>query len=56
MLSGDVKDEDLQMIPELLRKRLKNIVKLPGTTRLEELIYDYILNLNPEHPYWKGVY
>ena len=54
VLSGNVKDEDLQMIPEPLRKRLKNIVKLPGTTSPEELIYEYILNLDPEHPYWKN--
>ena len=37
-----------------LRKRLNNIIKLPGTVRPEEVIYKYILDLDPEHPYWEN--
>ena len=52
VLDGDVNDKDLQTIPEQLRNRLNNIIKLPGTVRPEEVIYKYILDLDPEHPYW----
>lgn len=54
VLDGDVKDKDLEAIPEQLRARLKNIIKLPGTVRPEEVIYKYILTLEPEHPYWEN--
>lgn len=54
VLDGDVKDKDLDAIPEQLRIRLKNIIKLPGTVRPEEVIYKYILSLDPEHPYWEN--
>lgn len=54
VLDGDVKEKDLQVIPEQLRNRLKNIIKLPGTIRPEEVFYKYILDLQPEHPYWEN--
>lgn len=54
VLDGDVKDKDLEMIPEQLRTRLSNIIKLPGAVRPEEVIYKYIINLDPEHPYWEN--
>lgn len=54
VLDGDVEDKDLEMIPEHLRKKLKNITKLPGTVRPEEVIYEYIINLESEHPYWEN--
>ena len=53
VFDGDVKDSDLDTIPEQLRERLNNIVKLPGTKRPEEVLYDYIMALQPEHPYWE---
>lgn len=54
ILDGDVEDKDLEVIPERLRTRLKNIVKLPGNERPEEVIYNYIMSLDPEHPYWEN--
>ena len=54
VLDGDVKDKDLRTIPGQLRKKLDNIIKLPGTVRPEEVIYEYILNLESEHPYWEN--
>ena len=54
ILDGDVKDRDLETIPEHLREKLNNIVKLPGTIRPEEIIYKYILDLDFEHPYWES--
>ena len=54
VLDGDVSDKDLQMIPEQLRNRLNNIIKLLGTVRPEEVISQYILGLDSEHPYWEN--
>lgn len=54
VFDGDVKDKDLQTIPEQLRKRLSNIIKLPGNVRPEEVIYKYLLSLDSEHPYWEN--
>ena len=33
---------------------MKNIIKLPGSTRPEEVIYKYIIGLDSEHPYWEN--
>ncbi len=54
VLDGDVKDKNLEVIPERLRTRLNNIIKLPGSVRPEEVIYQYILSLDSEHPYWEN--
>ncbi len=54
ILDGDVKEKDLETIPEYLRKKLNNIIKLPGNIRPEEVLYQYILSLDPEHPYWEN--
>lgn len=54
VIDGDVQEKDLQTIPEQLRKRLNNIITLPGDVRPEEVIYKYILDLEPEHPYWEN--
>lgn len=54
VLDGDVPDKDLEIIPEQLIRRLKNIIKLPGSTRPEEVIYKYIIGLDSEHPYWEN--
>lgn len=54
VLDGDVTDKDLKTIPEQLRNRLKNIIKLPGKIRPEEVIYKYIISLESEHPYWEN--
>ena len=54
VLDGDVEDKDLETISEQLRNRLNNIIKLPGSVRPEEVIYNYILSLDAEHPYWEN--
>lgn len=54
VIDGDVADKDLQTIPEQLRKRLNNIIRLPGNVRPEEVIYNYVLSLESEHPYWEN--
>ena len=54
VLDGDVRDKDLKIVPEQLRKRLSNIIKLPGNERPEAVLYNYIMNLTSEHPYWEN--
>lgn len=55
VLDGDVTDKDLSSIPKTLRNKLNNIIKLPGCVRPEEVIYNYIINLPDEHPYWEKI-
>lgn len=52
ILDGDVEDKDLNIIPETIRKRMNNILRLPGKVRPEEVIYEYLIGLEPEHSYW----
>lgn len=52
ILDGDVKDKELEIIPKTLKSRLNNIIKLPGSKRPEQVIYEYLLSLEPDHPYW----
>lgn len=47
-------NENLEVIPERLRERFKNIIKLPGNESLEKMLCNYILSLPPEHPYWES--
>lgn len=51
-LDGDVKDNALDKVPLETRKRMNNIIRLPGDCRPEEVFYNYLLSLQPEHPYW----
>lgn len=53
VFDGDVDDKALNAIPEGIRKRMNNIVKLPGSIRPEEVIYNYLISLPPEHQYWE---
>ena len=49
---GDVKDSDIdKLIGKPLREKTNNIIKLPGTVRPEQIIYEYLCQLPPEHPY-----
>lgn len=54
VFDGDVKKAQLDVIPMEVRKNLGNIMKLPGDTRPEEVVYKYILSLSPDHEYWSG--
>lgn len=51
-LDGDVSDSDIAKLPKPIRK-FNNILKIPGTTSPEELLYNYIINLDVEHPLWE---
>jgi hypothetical protein len=52
VLDGDVSDRDISDVPEKVRERANNIVKLPGAVRPEQIMYEYLNALPPEHPYW----
>ena len=53
---GDVKDSDIdKIIGKPLREKANNIVKLPGTVRPEQIVYDYLCQLSPDHPYLSRV-
>ena len=52
VLDGDVSDRDISEVPEKVRQRANNIIKLPGIVRPEQVIYDYLNAMPSEHNYW----
>jgi len=55
VLDGDISDDEISRLAPN-NHRLGNLVKLPGSKRPEQLIYDYLLGLEFEHPFWqKGI-
>ena len=54
VFDGDVKDSDLGNLNKGIIKNLSNIIKLPGGSRPESLLYDYLLSLAPDHQYWEN--
>jgi len=55
VFDSDVTDGQLNKIPEAMRNRFRNIIKLPGNNqRPERLIYEYLLQLNKAHSFWSG--
>ncbi len=51
VLDGDVSRDEIEK--NLDAKRLGNIIKLPGSKRPEEVIYEYLKNLDSEHAFWE---
>lgn len=51
VLDGDVEDNKINKLPQF--DILKNIIKLPGKVRPEEVIFNYIYSLEPDHPFWE---
>lgn len=50
MFDGDVAEEDIvDTIPESLTETGKNIVRLPGNRSPEQVLYEYLLNLDGSH-------
>ncbi len=54
VLDGDVTEKQLNKIPKLTRDRFGNILKLPGEKNPEEILYEYLLSLSPDHDYWSS--
>lgn len=47
VVDGDVQDKDINK-----SCRNDNIIKLPGKVRPEQVIYDFLMNLEEENPFW----
>lgn len=54
VFDGDVTEKQLSKIPKPMRDSLGNILKLPGETSPEEILYEYLLSLGADHDFWSG--
>lgn len=54
VFDGDVTEAQLNKVPEQTRRNLGNVLMLPGGKRPEQVIYDYLLSLGPDHDFWTG--
>lgn len=54
LFDGDVKESQLSKISKAIRDSLRNIVQLPGNKSPEEILYDYLLTLGPDHAFWSS--
>ncbi|CFX15408.1 ATPase, AAA-type, core [Syntrophomonas zehnderi OL-4] len=54
VFDGDVSEEQLNKIPDATRQNLGNILRLPGGKPPEQVIYEYLLNLDSDHAFWSG--
>lgn len=53
VLDGDVEEKTLNTVSKTIRDKYKNILLLPGKKRPEQVIYEYILELDSDHEFWK---
>lgn len=51
VLDGD-SDSEINKVPEKLRQTKKSIVKLPGSVRPEQVLFEYLKGIPVEHAYW----
>lgn len=54
VFDGDVTEKQLSKIPKAIRDSLGNILKLPGEKSPEEILYEYLLSLGPDHDFWSS--
>lgn len=55
VFDGDVTDEQIGKIPKRYLKEAKNIVRLPGTVRPEQLIWNFLSNAEESDPVWESL-
>ena len=55
VFDGDVKDKDIEKIPKRHRDKGKNIVKLPGNERPENLIWRFLKSAEEASPVWDSL-
>lgn len=55
VFDGDVTDEQIGKISKRYLKEAKNIVRLPGTVRPEQLIWDFLSNAEESDPVWESL-
>lgn len=51
ILDGDVSEEDIVNHATMPNLPAENIIRLPGHKRPEQVFYEYILGLEPDHPF-----
>lgn len=54
VFDGDVTENQLNKVPAQTRNNLGNVLLLPGKKRPEQVIYEYIKSLGPDHDFWAG--
>lgn len=54
ILDGDKIHENILKKVKMHIEKFNNVIMLPGEKRPEQVIYEYISSLNPEHPIWSG--
>lgn len=54
VFDGDVTESSFDKIPKLARTNFGNVLRLPGGKRPEQVIYEYLRSLGPDHEYWEG--
>lgn len=54
VFDGDVTEKQLSKIPKAMRDSLGNLLKLPGEKSPEEMLYEYLISLGPDHEFWSG--
>lgn len=55
VFDGDVSQESIEKIPKHYRNEAKNIVKLPGSVRPEQIIWEYLEHAEESDPVWYGL-
>lgn len=55
VFDGDVSEKNIEKIPEKFRNEGKNIVKLPGSVRPEQIIWNYLENADENDPVWDSL-
>lgn len=55
VFDGDVSAQDIEKIPKHYRDADKNIVKLPGSVRPEQIIWEYLTRAEENDPVWDGL-
>lgn len=56
VLDGDVTDEMINSaVPSRLLESGKNLIRLPGKVRPEEIIWTYLNETDPEDPVWEAL-
>lgn len=53
VFDGDVDIECPDFIPPILKQAGNNVVKLPGSVRPEQVLYDFIVGLGQENDFWR---
>lgn len=54
ILDGDKENKNMLKNMNVFIEKFNNVITLPGEKRPEQVVYEYITSLNPEHQLWSG--